>query len=338
MLTNIISHWQKIEKLRRGEFPRPHFVTMHTCDICNQNCNGCAYAGKHSGAKMDKHKHFDAVRRLRDFGVKAFEFCGGGEPTLLEYLPDLISHIGWQGYGVGLMTNGTNITNDLISALVAHGTYVRISMETGLPDTYYTYKQTKDHDEMHRVVGKIEKLIKLRDASESDLQVSLKFSTGKSLRGVGHYMAAFDLANFLCVDRVSFGHLRHEPEELTWDEKWQEYGRYESVRDKFPMIEAHDTLAPVDPREVPQCWLNPLHLAMDHNGDLYMCCYYYYRKDAHRIGNIFTDPLEKIWGSPEHRAKVAAIDKNECAKVGCKFFAHHKAVEELRPRRRGYFL
>lgn len=337
MLTNIISHWQEIEKLRRGEFPRPQFVTMHTCDTCNQNCNGCAYAGKHSGAKMDKHKHFDAVRRLRDFGVKAFEFCGGGEPTLLEYLPDLISHIGWQGYGVGLMTNGTMLNGELAEALVKYGTYVRISLETANWKSFAKYKKCQS-SELGRILGAIESLIRLRNEDTSDLQISLKFSVGRSLSGYEHYWDMFNLAQTLCVDRISIGALRHDPEELTEEQRRLEYAKYSEVAHVFPTVEAHENLKPTKLADVPQCWLNPLHLAMDHNGDLYMCCYYYYRKDAHRIGNIFTDPLEKIWGSPEHRAKVAAIDKNECAKVGCKFFAHHQAVEELRPRRRGYFL
>lgn len=337
-MTNILARWEEIERLRGGGYVRPKFATLHTSDLCNQSCLGCAYGEKHSGERMRRDAHYGAINRLMDFGVQAFEFCGGGEPTLLDYLPQMISYLGQNGRGVGLMTNGTRLTGHLKEALCEWGTYVRISMETAQPGKFAQYKQSTDPHEFDKVVGAIKSLIELRNQKHSALQVSLKFSVGRSIRGHLHYMEAFEQAMKLGVDRVSFGFLRHEPEELTESEKWREYAIYCRIREDYPSVDAHDTLRPVELKDVPQCWLNPLHIVMDHNGDLYMCCYYYFHKSSHCIGNIFDDDLREMWLNSDHRAKIEAIKREECAEVGCKFFAHHAAVQNAFPRKRVYFL
>ena len=55
---------------------------------------------------MDEKKHFDAVDQFIDAGVKAFDFAGGGEPTLLPYLPKLMKHIRQRGAHYALITHG----------------------------------------------------------------------------------------------------------------------------------------------------------------------------------------------------------------------------------------
>ena len=82
-MTNILARWEEIERLRGGGYVRPKFATLHTSDACNQNCIGCAYGGKHTGAKMKQEAHWGAINRLIDFGVQAFEFCGGEVPARL---------------------------------------------------------------------------------------------------------------------------------------------------------------------------------------------------------------------------------------------------------------
>jgi radical SAM protein with 4Fe4S-binding SPASM domain len=337
LITNAIARLADAEKLLAGEKVWPTFVDIHACDICNQRCVGCAYTNLHSYSSMLEHNHKKALDVFLDVGVKAFDFAGGGEPTLLTYLPAHMRYLTQRGASFGLLTNGTMLNDDLIDAILVGGTYCRISLEASSFPDYYTYKRVS-HDVWYKVMGNIERLVFAKKISKSPCQITLKFSVGKNLRGVQHYMDAVELGNRLEVDGIQIKALRHAPDELTDDEKLIEDGHCQYVMHVLKTDDSWMKRWIVPESEIPQCWLNPLHVVMDQDGDLYICCFYYYRPQEHRIGNIFKDDFKKIWLSDEHRKKIAAIDKKQCEIVDCKFFRHHYAIEEALISQRGWFL
>ena len=62
------------------------------------------------------------------------------------------------------------------------------------------------------------------------------------------------------------------------------------------------------------------------------CCYSYYRPEQMYLGNIIKQSFEEIWFSQNHWDKIKGIDKKACARVDCKFFRHHLAVNEASRR------
>jgi hypothetical protein len=60
---------------------------------------------------------------------------------------------------------------------------------------------------------------------------------------------------------------------------------------------------------------------------MHICCYYYHHGESHKLGNLLEKSFFEIWHSPKHREAMAGIDPKKCAKVDCKFFKHHDAVE-----------
>jgi len=117
---------------------------------------------------------------------------------------------------------------------------------------------------------------------------------------------------------------------LSAEERYAEYTLFMGARPISHPYRIVDSFIPVRNDDVPKCWLNPLHTTMDHKGNIYLCCYYYYREERHLIGNIFETPFEEMWMSRDHRRKIGAIERAECAKVDCKFFNHHKAVDSAK--------
>lgn len=339
MLSNVIHRWNDIENLRKGGKIYPHFCDFHTSDMCNHNCAGCAYKGRHSGRILSAEKHFNAVDTLIDHGVKAFDFAGGGEPTLLPYLSELMKHIARRKCYFGLITNGIKLTTDdsIAQAMIDHGTYLRVSLEAATPWDFARYKGVSPL-QFTKIMDKIKEIVDRRNEAKSDLEISLKFSVSKSLRGNQHYRMMFNLADSLGVDRISIKPLRHEPEELSELERYAEYGLFNKARPVGHKYKIIELILPTPADKVPQCWLNPLHVVMDHNGDLYICCYYYYRDNDFKIGNIFEKPFEEIWLSDLHRQKIANIKKSSCAMVDCKFFNHHDSVLTSKKRGQIYFL
>ncbi|HCV42878.1 MAG TPA: hypothetical protein DGH68_05305 [Bacteroidetes bacterium] len=337
MLTNAIHRWSDVLKLRRGENVRPHFVDFHTSDICNHKCIGCAYRDKHGSEMMSEADHLKAIIRLSAFGVRAFDFAGGGEPTLMPYLPRMMDAITNRGGVFGLITNGSNLTDAIIEALLRGGTYLRVSLEASTPWLFRKYKQVPAI-EFVNIIDRVRHVVQVRNARGSKLQIGIKFGVSKILRGTLHYQMMFDLAAQLGVDRITVRCLSHFPEELSGNERYAEYALFSKLRPAEHAYEIKESFFPNRFESVPQCYLNPLHTVMDHKGNIYLCCYYYYRQEKHKIGNILDSTMEDIWMTPEHIQKIKEIDRDECAKVDCKFFRHHQAVEEAATRGQIYFL
>jgi len=129
----------------------------------------------------------------------------------------------------------------------------------------------------------------------------------------------------LKVSNVQFKTLSHEPEELS-EEEWRQECVLLSTMEPSSPIPILNGLGRQGP--APQCWLNPLHTVVDHQGDTYLCCYYYWREDTHRIGNFLRDGFDAVWFSEHHRELIRQINWRECDKVNCKFFRHHRLVED----------
>ena len=331
MLTSIIYRWDDVLRMRSGYMPHPHFVTLQTCYACNQHCVGCAYAGKLGGKVMSFDDHVTVINKLLDEGVVAFEFCGGGEPTLIPRLDELIAYIASNGgLAIGLMTNGTHMPDQLVDALVKHGTYVRVSLEAATPEAYAKYKRVPE-EQWFRVLDNIKRLQSVRDAAGSQLEVSVKFAVSQSLHGAGHYIALRKLIQQLRPDRCTIKPIRHGDEELRDRE-------YESclAHQLLPPVVDCGTIAQDLP--VPQCWLSPLHTVIDCDGNMHICCYYYHHGDSHRLGNLLMQSFNDIWLSKEHQEKIAAIDRTKCAEVDCKFFRHHMVAEQHADNGRLYLL
>jgi radical SAM protein with 4Fe4S-binding SPASM domain len=329
MLTNIIHRWDDIKKLKSGEMIYPSFADFHTSNVCNQYCVGCAYDGVLGTQMMTRETHFRIVDELLAIGVTAFDFAGGGEPSILPYLPELMRHIRIRSGYCAMITNGLVLTNRLQDALLECGTYVRFSLEASCETDYAKYKRVSSaHWKI--VLNNIHTLQRKREDIGASLEISIKFAVGKSLRGYDHYMRCLDLGRKIGASRITIKALRHEPEELTLVDSHIEHQLLKNV---IQAQGAEDLVSywikPFDMDDVSQCWLNPVHTVIDWDGSVYICCYFYYgRQDELKIGNINEKSFKEIWEDKMHWDKVKNINRHNCMKVDCKFFKHHQAVNE----------
>lgn len=333
---NILTHYNSIQKLKKDILCLPRFCTFQTSYACNHHCKGCSFGDKINKKMMSEEHHIKVLHDLIAVGVKGFEFCGGGESFTLPYLNKLLLIIIENDCGFGSLTNGSLLTDELINLFVNHGSYIRISMEASNKEDYCKYKSVSE-SEWFKVLTNISKLTHLKREQNSKLDIGIKFGVSKSLRGIEHFKNAITLAENLGVDNVQFKSLRHEPEELTLADKQEERANLEFIKWKYtiPIIES---IVPVEEKEVPQCWLNPLHTVIDYNGDVFLCCYYYFREQEHKIGNMIDTLFTELWFSKKHKDLIKQIDRSKCAMVDCKFFAHHKNVETAFSNNRVEFL
>jgi sulfatase maturation enzyme AslB (radical SAM superfamily) len=335
-VTNIFRRWDDVLALKRGEAILPSFCDFHTSNVCNQNCLGCAYGGALDGLILPEADHFRIVDELLEVGVKAFEFCGGGEPTMLPYLPKLMNHMKGKAH-FSLMTNGLLMTDELIEALVQGATFIRISLEASCQEDYAAYKRVnpKQWDTVLKNIGRL-----TAANGTGDLEISVKFAAGRSLRGRAHYERAIELGRSLGARRITIKGLRHKPEELSEADRISEDA---ILRDVIHRERASDIvspwIAPLDPVKVDPCWLTPMQTIVDHLGDCYICCYYYNgRHEEERIGNLISQRFMDFWMGDQHRKLLAELRREKCFEVDCKFMKHTMAVAQAMNRGHGEWL
>src|SRR5208337_3417977 len=128
-MSNIFYRWDDLKRLQAGEMILPNFVDLHLSDICNQNCEGCAFKAGHEHEKMSESDFMRAADILMDNGVKSFAFCGGGEPCCVDYLPRVWKHIRSRDAHFAMLTNGSLLDYATMKAMITDGTFIRVSLE-----------------------------------------------------------------------------------------------------------------------------------------------------------------------------------------------------------------
>lgn len=326
----VLSCYQEAVMIKNGEMPPPRMAIVYPTYVCNHNCQGCDYSEQNKLKVMYTKAQFgNLIDQLHDIGVKALEFCGGGEPTLHPNLPEMIDKIIAHGIAFGILTNGTNLNKELRKRLLSRGSYCRVSVESATEETFNLYKRPANENAgFKKVIGNIEDLIKERRVHnpKSKLQVSMKFSVDKN--NYQDVPKALALGKKLGVGSVQFKLIRNMPSEIK-DKKLIErlYRQVTRAQEEFPDLRVTPDFAKSRLRT--KCWLSPLQVTIDPYGDAFICCYYRHRLDQHRLGNVFRDGLKNIWYSQTHWEKINHINPKDCNKYDCRFHYYNELMEKL---------
>ena len=229
--------------------------------------------------------------------------CGGGEPTIHPEFEALLSLIHSQGFKFGMFTNGEGITEDIAEQLVGMASYVRQSIdgEAEWDALDYLVQAKKKKDSRCLIGAKI--LI-------SGLNEQTFVSLAKR-------------ALFTGVDYVQFKPAKPiyypvKNEEVVFNEISLLKTRYANVVGGID----HTTLKG-------KCWLTPIHTMVDVYGDVYLCCYYQFREDSHKIGNCFgKDSFIDLWGKKKHIEAIKGIKPEECNVFDCRWHKYNVDMKE----------
>ena len=118
----------------------PYRMDLALTYRCNNNCSHCYNARERNYPELDTQNWKQIIDKLWEIGIPHLVFTGG-EPTLRDDLPELVSYAEQKGFVTGLNTNGRKLANqdflqDLIDAGLDH---VQITLESHIANI---------HDEM----------------------------------------------------------------------------------------------------------------------------------------------------------------------------------------------
>ncbi len=87
----------------------PESINYHITEKCNYRCKFCFARYKNYNKELSLSESLKLIEILADNGCKKINFAGG-EPTLINHLPELITHSKNLGLFVSLISNGTGIS------------------------------------------------------------------------------------------------------------------------------------------------------------------------------------------------------------------------------------
>ena len=86
----------------------PESINYHITEKCNYRCKFCFARYRNHNKELSLNESLKLIGSLADNGCKKINFAGG-EPTLINHLPELIIHSKNLGLFVSIISNGTEI-------------------------------------------------------------------------------------------------------------------------------------------------------------------------------------------------------------------------------------
>jgi molybdenum cofactor biosynthesis enzyme MoaA len=191
-----VYHTDKIKALQEGRQIVPTEIQVDLEAYCNDNCSFCSYRKEDGynntmlnlieGEPSNKSKPIgrpspdsriplefaDTLpEQMVEANIPAIEITGGGEPTLWPSFDTLLSNLGKARRQVGLVTNGSNLSESRITLVGKTCTWVRISMDASNQETHKAIHRTGNEDFERR----IENITKIAAAKQKDLVLGISF-------------------------------------------------------------------------------------------------------------------------------------------------------------------
>lgn len=146
----------------------PIHIRIKPTNACNHNCRYCAYRvdnlqlGQDMSSRdfIPRDKMLEILRDMRDMGVRAVTFSGGGEPFCYPYLLEALRFLTRTKIKFACLTNGSRLEGELARLFARHGTWVRISIDGWDEKSYCHYRRVKP-GEFSRVIRNLKNFKKL---------------------------------------------------------------------------------------------------------------------------------------------------------------------------------
>ncbi len=145
----IFEHIDKLnEAVKENKRVAPIYIRIKPTNYCNHKCYYCSYADSALGLrdsvqKQDQipwEKMQEIISDMKDMGVKAVTFSGGGEPLVYPHIVEAMQQVLDAGIDLSIITNGQLLKEERAEVL-AKAKWVRISFDAANAQTYARVRQ-----------------------------------------------------------------------------------------------------------------------------------------------------------------------------------------------------
>jgi len=343
----IFHHYDRIEKLKKGEHTNPISVRLVLSDLCNQNCHFCTFRMEGSLTNklfggpdkkgnytlnpsrfLSKEKALEIIKDCSEMGVKSIEFTGGGEPTVHPDHIEIFDSVLESGINLGIITNGVIFKKGL-EDVILKSTWCRFSLDAGNASTYSKIRDVPEQT-FSKVLSNIRKLAERKKATDSKTTLGVSFIVTDQ-----NYSEIYDaakLANESGVDYFRIGYYRTDEGFIAGDFKKSKELINKAARDfsrkDFNITDRYTTSSKnMDkPPDYKFCGYQQISTWIAADYSVYRCCVTSYDKHG-LIGSLKKQSFKELWNSEEKQKKLNNFDARSCTQ--CIYNDKNKAINFL---------
>ncbi len=276
----MLSHLGRVNELMNEGRTRPVLVELLPTNFCNANCPWCFYRETQGKEKIKKETMINALKSMRECGVKAINWSGGGEPTIHPDFKEFVRVAHRLGFKQGLFTNAIDpirVEPDMFN-------WIRVS-ET---DRGF-FPELKEIIPRWAESTKVGYNINITpDYPEKILR--------KTVREV--YKANADYVQI----RPALTRLARDQQRIKYPYYLRGYER-PGFKVYLSLHKFKDYLDSPKYKKCLGCWFCP---TVDYNGKL-MTCEYWLGNPNFEIGDLNKRPFKEIWNSEKTKEKLNSI-------------------------------
>lgn len=118
----------------------PDTMNWHITYQCNYSCSFCFFRNPDGRVPqsprlgMTLGQAYGILEKVKDAGIRRINYAGG-EPTLVREFPSLVDYSYKIGLSVSVVTNGTGLTDKLLSALHGKISAIKLSIDSSSEST-----------------------------------------------------------------------------------------------------------------------------------------------------------------------------------------------------------
>lgn len=165
----IFHHIDRVKGLLQGKRVAPIYVRIKPTNVCNQNCFYCVYANNlvFEGRSVDRRESIEwshlerTLYELKEIGVKAVTFSGGGEPLCYHSIDKALELVQRTGIDYSIITNGQALEGKKVE-LLKNAKWVRISFDAS---NERTYEHVRGVTTYNNIVRNIEQFAKYKSSN-----------------------------------------------------------------------------------------------------------------------------------------------------------------------------
>lgn len=321
----IFAHAKRLQDIKENKDTAPVYIRIKPTNKCNHNCSYCHYRSPYLDLNqynyndfIPREKMLEIVSSMKNMGVKAVTFSGGGEPLMYPYIEEAMEKILEAQIDLSIITNGSLLSGRKAQFL-SKAKWVRISMESGCEETYDRIRGIKAGS-FENLCSNIKEFAKIKDTS---CELGINFVIGKE-----NYNEVYE-AGKLMKD-LGVNHIKYTAQISNNTEKAHELFKEKVIEQIHKLIdmEQTDTFKVINlyesdfnscvkfGRAYDKCYIKDFVTVIAANSKMYYCHDKAYL-DKGEIGDLTNQTLEELWYSEDKKKKFEKFNPKEICHHHC---------------------
>jgi len=303
----------RLDDVKTKGFCAPTYVEIDLTNKCQFKCTHCFYR-VHDLDGFDKNKEIplnlvlDRLREMKEYGVKAIEITGGGEPTLHPKFNTVIRAAKTLGFKQALVTNG-GLLHTVDREIINEFSWVRFSVDAASKETFLKVHGVTDlvYD---KVMSNIKNFINYKKKTNSNCITGFSFIVSDV--NYEEILLAAELAKKMGFDNIRFS-LAMTPQkgkifEGIWDNIVEQLHSVKKLEtDTFKVFTFSNRIKDITGEQKSKhCWYH--HLVGVFSPDGWFPCCRLKGVAKYKIGEI-NESFKSVWEGQTRKVFIESISK-----------------------------